>query len=98
MARKRKKRRPSGGGRYRGLYRKPSNRCCPDCGKPMWSPQWGQQGGDPLRQATVDHIIPWALGGRGPGNYRLCCAECNQRKADRIIPELIAAHQVDLDR
>lgn len=60
-------------------------RRCPDCGVEMWSPAWGQPTGDHRRHATVDHIVPQALGGRhGYANLRVVCAQCNVAKGDRL--------------
>jgi hypothetical protein len=40
---------------------------------------------------TVDHFIPLSRGGADdPDNWRLCCHNCNQLKADRLPDELLA--------
>ena len=41
-------------------------------------------------EVTVDHIVPWILGGRtNDENAQLLCRECNSRKGSRIISELL---------
>lgn len=65
------------------------DRDCRACWKPTWSPRWGQHGGDPDRQATIDHIVPLARGGakNDPKNWQLFCRKCNQEKG--CIPDEI---------
>jgi 5-methylcytosine-specific restriction endonuclease McrA len=60
--------------RHRGL--------CAGCSKPV-----NLIHGDPL-QATIDHVVPIALGGRHVlGNMQLLCAACNRAKG-ATPPEL----------
>jgi hypothetical protein len=41
-------------------------------------------------EVTVDHIVPWILGGRtNDENAQLLCRECNSRKGSRIISDLL---------
>ena len=36
--------------------------------------------------ATVDHIVPLALGGiNTQDNFQVCCSKCNRRKGSRFI-------------
>ena len=38
--------------------------------------------GMPLAEATLDHVVPMARGGRSqPGNLVVACAPCNRRSA-----------------
>jgi 5-methylcytosine-specific restriction endonuclease McrA len=49
----------------------------------MWSPRWDQHGGDYWHQATIDHIIPIAKGGKShKENLQVMCRGCNHAKAD----------------
>lgn len=46
---------------------------CAYCGKPISK-----------NKATLDHVVPWALGGRNASeNLRVACHKCNQAKADK---------------
>ena len=41
-------------------------------------------------EATVDHKLPWILGGKtDDANAQILCRECNSRKGSRIIADLL---------
>ena len=48
------------------------------------------------KTATIDHIVPVSKGGsRGSIlNKVLCCEECNQAKADRLVKEFLKERPV----
>ncbi|MCI5210905.1 MAG: HNH endonuclease [Candidatus Electrothrix sp. ATG2] len=47
------------------------------------------QGQFPVRELTMDHIIPLSRGGRSTkGNLVPCCKECNTAKKSDLPPEL----------
>lgn len=59
-----------------------SSRYCNACKKLMWHKSW-ETFGHPEDLATLDHILPLALGGGEEiENLQLLCFTCNQEKAD----------------
>lgn len=43
-------------------------------------------------EATVDHIVPWIMGGKtDDANAQILCRECNSKKGAKIISDLLQA-------
>ncbi|MCI5143386.1 MAG: HNH endonuclease [Candidatus Electrothrix sp. ATG1] len=43
----------------------------------------------PVKELTMDHVIPLSRGGRSnKGNLVPCCKECNTKKKSELPPEL----------
>jgi len=65
------------------------NGMCVYCGKKMLKPgdeDYSEKSG---LAATVDHVVPKSLGGRGGRNLVLACRTCNNKKADKYDGHII---------
>lgn len=69
-----------------------SNGICPYCGVKMFLPCKNKDGETKTfpDTATFDHIIPTSKGGTNQqSNLLLCCADCNSRKGNSSLVELM---------
>jgi len=66
---------------------------CAYCGVGTWLPNENFTPNE--RMATLDHIVPKALGGGGhAGNLVLACYGCNQQRGTMSVEEFIASKRV----
>lgn len=67
--------------RHRLRGREGHTGACPFCRRPMWNER-SSRSGPGGRRETIDHILPLDRGGGNDlGNLRLCCATCNEVRA-----------------